>query len=210
MSDIPYIGDLVDVWVSLSKNDTSMSVLRTHRITRANGPSVPTYEQLMPNILGFHLLVYSPLMAGGTYKAECTIYVSRGGNPWETDTYTDPAYVVGNTDGGLPPSVAPLSSFRATDAKLREVSKLYWPWPRETLLGTNGEMSVAGNNLVHTQALLWTVLQDWGGSGYAVRARNVIIHKASNTWSYITAAYTHFPFGRQIRRNRGTKRASWQ
>lgn len=210
MSNTPSIGDLVTVWATLGKSDTAMSVNRSYRVTLASGFALPTYQLLDTKIASFHWLLFEPLLAAGTYKLTTVFHVERDNDLIETVQSEIPGLDSPNAATGLPPAVAPLSSFRATLPRPREVSRLYWPFPRKDLLGSDTGLSVSGIAAVQAQANKLLGSLDWGGAGFTLRARSIIRHRSDNSWDTIETADTSLYFASQRRRGRGLQRFFWR
>lgn len=205
---VPTLLDRIDAWVSVSLADNRASLLRTYIVTRNTG-SVDL-SVWASGILSFTANRLSPVMGSGDYLLSVTTNLKKTDGQTDTYTISDAPLSLSGQGNPLPPNVTALSSFRPGTPKPRHVSRLYWPFVSSNFLGSDTGMTPAGQATVQGQAELFLFTLDFGGSGYAIRARNAIVTKATQEWEYLTAVETSFFFATQKRRLRGSQKASWE
>lgn len=209
MSELPVAGDLLDVWYTAKYGTVVSTVLRTYRMLLAFGGSLPTYEDHAATLVAVHDLRLTPVMGDGDYDMSVEVNVYRDGSLLENYSSGDIPMSISGQGPRLPPACCPISSFRPNPTSPRVVSRLYWPCASSNLVGTDTRLSLTGWATVQAQAETFLGIQDWGGSGYAIRTRSTIRHKGTLDWLYLATADTLWNVGTQRRRNKGPQKAQW-
>jgi len=209
MSNLPLEGDLLDVWYTAKYAQVTSTILRTYRITRAFGTSLPDYQSHANLLVAVHTLKLQALLGDGDYSMSVEVIVYRDGSQLEGYSSSDIPVSISGQGNRLPPAVGPVSTFRPDPPSPRFVSRLYWPCCSCDLIGTDTRLSLLGWTAVQGAAESFLGSQDWGGSGYALRARNTIRHRGTLDWFYLFTADTLWNVGTQRRRNRGPQKAHW-
>lgn len=207
MAETPVTFDRIALWVTLKLglNDATMSFWNL--VARNSPPSsllfvaeraVVFYSYYLPSILGF-----------GDYTLSVSLDLWRAGIYLETAEVSDVPLSVAGASPPLPPNVAALSSFRPDPPRPRVVARTYWPFLRREFMDSDTQLSVAGFAAVHFLTSLHVGVQDWGGSGFAVRMIRYIRHKSDGSDSRIIYGDTSLRIATQRRRLRGSQKAAW-
>lgn len=203
------IGDNLLVYHTYKLGDNSASFSRWYNIISLSG--TPTLATIINDIDQWLWAWTEPILGEANYDRVTHVYHWQNGVSVDDMSLATTGFSPGGTPGPpLPPNVAALTSFYATNRKPREVCKLYWPHLRSDFMGNDTRLTATAIADIGTSSFLLTLARNFGPVGQRARVNPVIYHRSTGTTHKLETYKVASTIATQRRRVRGSQKAEWE
>lgn len=207
MAEVPEVFDRMQHWTTLKRGIPVASIGQWLLVSRNTG-SLDLEQWAYQGAL-FSRTWLSSILGTGEYEVTSSLYLWRGGNVIDTAVSVPLPLSILADSYPFPANVTALSSYRPDPQKPRVVSRTYWPFIRTSLCDSDTTLSLAGQAAVDFVASKYLGVEDWGGSGFAIRAIRYIRHKSTGLDERLVTVSTSRKLATQRRRLLEIQRSVW-